>query len=68
MMLRNSLALTPAHLWGAQAHAAGDTLACHNLVLVAASLLVAGAVDAGLLFSLLDHLMQRCAGACTPYA
>ena len=37
-----------------------DSLAGHNLALVAAHLCMAGAVDAGLLFSLLDHLTARC--------
>ena len=37
-----------------------DSLAAHNLTLVAAHLCMAGAVDAGLLFSLLDFLTARC--------
>ncbi len=39
-----------------------DSLAAHNLTLVAAHLHTAGAVDAGLLFSLLDFLTDRCGG------
>ena len=37
-----------------------DSLAAHNLTLVAAHLYMAGAIDAGVLFSLLDHLTARC--------
>ena len=36
-----------------------NTLACHNLTMVAAQLLVCGAVDAGLLFGLLEHFTTR---------
>lgn len=40
--------------------AQADSLAAHNLTRVAAHLCTAGAVDAGLLFSLLDFLTARC--------
>ena len=39
-----------------------DSLAAHNLTLVAAHLYMAGSVDAGLLFSLLDFLTDRRGG------